>query len=320
MTIKEKQTFIRLAPLLDFLEFSEENRRLTLDRPPFPLLVPFRLAEKMEKNNPSCPIFRQFVPQQDEKNTSGNFFKEPVQDPLFRLGGKLLQKYEGRSLILTTKACAMHCRYCFRQNFSYETEKKGFAEEIALLRKNRTLHEVILSGGDPLSLDNKALISLLDAIASIDHIQIVRFHTRTPIGHPERIDAELLDYLKTFPKKIIFILHINHPKELDREIISCFDRLRELKIPLLSQSVLLKGVNDSVETLRELSFALFQAGVLPYYLHQLDRVQGAIHFEVDRQEGLALIEELRASLPGYLVPKYVEEIPQKPSKTEILPL
>ena len=317
MSTKKYPPFLHISLLLDFLEFSSENREKIAISTHFPLMIPYRLAAKMEKNNPECPIFLQFVPLKKELETRENFFSEPVADPLFQVGKKLLQKYEGRALVITTKACAMHCRYCFRQNFSYEVERKGFAEEITLLRNNLSLHEVILSGGDPLSLSNKALFALMDELAQISHIQIVRFHTRTPIGDPERIDNELIQFFATFNKKIVFVLHINHPKEIDGELKIALNPLRSIGVQLLCQSVLLKGVNDSVDTLKELSFTLFDAGILPYYIHQLDRFQGAAHFEVDPVRGFALIEELRTKIPGYLVPKYVQEIPHERSKTPI---
>ena len=320
MALVEKKTFIRLAPLLDFLEFSEQNRDLVWDRPKFPLMVPLRLAQKMEKNNPSCPLFLQFVPLKKEMLVEETYSHEPVNDPIFKLSPKLLKKYEGRSLLLTTKACAMHCRYCFRQNFSYETTTKGFEKEIELLQKNLTIHEVILSGGDPLSLHSKDLLSLMHQLERLEHVQIIRFHTRTLIADPEVLQEELLNFFQRSSKKIVFVVHVNHPKELGEDLRATFQKLKSSNVTLLSQSVLLKGVNDDAQTLKNLCLELFQYGVLPYYLHQLDRVQGAAHFYVERERGCSLIEELRASLPGYLVPKYVEEIPKKSSKTPIFSL
>jgi EF-P beta-lysylation protein EpmB len=317
VSLKNK-TFTTIDTLLDFLEFSEHNRALVWRRPRFPLMVPRRLAEKMGKNDPTCPLFLQFVPLLEETASLESFSLEPVNDPLFRLGPKYLQKYAGRSLILTTKACAMHCRYCFRQNFPYETTTGGFSQELDLIKKNTTLHEVILSGGDPLSLKNSALIPLLLELDTINHLQIIRFHTRTLIADPDRLDVELLSCLAQLKKNIIFVVHVNHPLELGEDLTKAFDRLKELKIILLSQSVLLKGVNDDVCTLEKLSFDLFRSGVLPYYLHQLDRVQGASHFEVPIEKGLELVEQLRERLPGYLVPRYVQEIPNQPSKTPLV--
>ena len=317
MTILEKKSFTKLGALLDFLEFSIENRALCWDRPHFPLLVPMRLALKMEKNNPYCPIFLQFVPLIKEQENHKGFLNEPVEDSLFRLAPKYLQKYEGRSLLLATKACAMHCRYCFRQNFSYETESEGFFQELELIRNNRELHEVILSGGDPLSLKNTSLIPLLNELNKIPHLKYIRFHTRTLIADPNRLDETLLEALSGLEKKVVFVVHVNHPKELGEDLRICFGHLQKIGVQLLSQSVLLKGINDDLWTLQSLFFALFDYGVLPYYLHQLDRVQGAFHFEVTPEKGLELIERLRGRMPGYLVPKYVQEIPHRRSKTPV---
>jgi EF-P beta-lysylation protein EpmB len=271
----------------------------------------------MEKNNPFCPIFLQFVPLVKEQENHERFLDEPVKDPLFRLAPKYLQKYEGRSLLLATKACAMHCRYCFRQNFSYETETEGFFQELELIRNNQELHEVILSGGDPLSLKNSSLIPLLSELNKIPHLKYIRFHTRTLIADPTRIDETLLKALSELKKRVVFVVHVNHPKELGEDLKACFDHLQKIGIQLLSQSVLLKGINDDLLTLQKLFFGLFDHGVLPYYLHQLDRVQGSFHFEVNPEKGLELIEKLRERMPGYLVPKYVQEIPQKRSKTPV---
>jgi EF-P beta-lysylation protein EpmB len=312
-----EKTFTNIAELLDFLEFDGTNREKVLVNPKFITLVPMRLAQKMAKNNPECPIFLQFVPLKKELEKDPSFNDEPVKDTLFKVGKKILQKYEGRSLILTTKACAMHCRYCFRQNFPYYTEQKGFREEIDLIKTRSDLHEVILSGGDPLSLDHKSLLELLHELNRIDHLQFVRFHTRTLISHPEKITEELIDFFKTTSKKIVFVLHINHPLEIDDQIVAVCTALKKVGVTLLSQSVLLKGVNDNYETLKKLCLHLFKAGILPYYLHQLDRVQGGKHFEVDKEVGLNLVQKLRESLPGYLVPKYVEEIPNQKSKTPV---
>lgn len=320
MPVLEKKTFTRLTPLLDFLEFSEQNRDLVWDRPKFPLMVPLRLALKMEKNNPHCPLFLQFVPLKKEMQVDENYSLEPVQDPIFRLTPKLLKKYEGRSLLLATKACAMHCRYCFRQNFSYETIQKGFQNEIALLQKNDNIHEVILSGGDPLSLQSKDLLELVDQLDAIEHLRIIRFHTRSLIADPLILKQELFDFFLRTGKKIVFVVHVNHPKELGEDLRVCFQKLKKCGVTLLSQSVLLKGINDEAAILKNLCLELFDHGVLPYYLHQLDQVQGAAHFYVERKTGLDLIEQIRSSLPGYLVPKYVEEIPKKTSKTPVFSL
>jgi KamA family protein len=211
----------------------------------------------------------------------------------------------------------MHCRYCFRQNFPYETKTHSFDNEIAYLERHSSIQEVILSGGDPLSLPDETLKNLFDALAAIDHIKIVRFHSRFLMGVPERIDESFIRLLKQFPKQIVFVLHANHPNEFDDDVWSAIKQIQLCGIPTLNQSVLLRGVNDSASIQEALSMQLISHGVIPYYLHQLDPVQGASHFEVAIEQGRAIIDELRSRLPGYAVPKYVAEIPGKPSKTAL---
>ncbi|MDB6081660.1 MAG: KamA family radical protein, partial [Chlamydiia bacterium] len=261
------------------------------------------------------PLFKQFVPLKKEGQNAEGFSIDPVQDISFRKEAKLLHKYEGRALIVTTSACAMHCRYCFRKNFPYETKEPTFEKELAILRADSSIQEVLLSGGDPLSLSDEALTSLLVEIEQIPHVRRIRFHTRFPIGIPERIDASFLQLLQECKKQIWFVIHSNHPQEFDEDIWQALKKIQKLGIPILNQSVLLKGVNDSVETLTALSEALVDHGVTPYYLHQLDRVQGTSHFEVTEEEGLRLMAAIQKQLPGYGVPKYVREIPGKASKT-----
>lgn len=310
--------FVNIAKLADFLQLTPEQRKqLSLLSKKFPLNVPLRLAAKMEKGSLEDPLFRQFVPLVQEEERSDGFSPDPVGDQCARKAEKLLHKYEGRVLLICTSACAMHCRYCFRQNFAYDSQDKTFEKEIDLIASDASIKEVILSGGDPLSLDNAILSRLLHALASIAHVKKVRFHTRFPIGIPERIDESFCSLLASLPLQFWFVLHINHPRELDDEVLSALKKLQRLGIPLLNQCVLLKGVNDSFDVLHELSQHLTDNGIIPYYMHQLDRVQGAAHFEVAQEEGLALIEALRKSLPGYGVPRYVQEIAGMPSKTPI---
>lgn len=211
----------------------------------------------------------------------------------------------------------MHCRYCFRQNFDYDTENKGFENEITLIAADPSIREVILSGGDPLSLSNDVLRALLIQLSAIGHLRHIRFHTRFPIGIPERVDEQFLSLLSSLPQRIWFIIHANHPRELDADVLSALKRLQKAGVVLLNQSVLLRGVNDNVDTLEELCLLLVDHGILPYYLHQLDRVEGAAHFEVAEERGKALITALNARLPGYAVPKYVQERAGDPNKTPL---
>ena len=311
----QKENYNQWKPLVDFLELDEENARSVLQRSRFVLNMPRRLATKIEKNNLDDPILRQFVPLREELATSSGFCSDPVGDGFSQKTNKLLHKYVGRALLVCTSACAMHCRYCFRQNFPYATEQKLFEEELEAISQDCTLEEIILSGGDPLSLSDRVLEQLLQDLDAITHVQRIRFHTRFPIGIPERIDDSFLAILSRVKAQLIFVVHINHPRELDEDVTASLKKIQKLGIPVLNQAVLLKGVNDNLLTLKTLFESLVNIGVLPYYLHQLDRVQGAAHFEVDEKIGLSLLEELRTCLPGYAIPQYVREIAGEPSKS-----
>lgn len=311
----QKENFTNWERLAMFLEMDQENRLQVLPLSQFPLNVPRRLAEKMEKNNLDDPIFRQFVPLQAEDRKVAGFCIDPVGDGNARKTSKLLHKYEGRALIVCTSSCAMHCRFCFRQNFPYETQKKMFEDELQAIAQDSSLEEIILSGGDPLSLSDLTLEDLLCDLSSIAHVKKIRFHTRFPIGIPERIDDSFLRVLSSAQGQVIFIIHVNHPKELDKAVLASLKNIQKLGIPVLNQAVLLQGINDDFLTLKSLFQTLTNHGILPYYLHQLDRVQGIAHFEVDEEVGMTLIEQLRTCLPGYAIPQYVREIAGMPSKS-----
>jgi EF-P beta-lysylation protein EpmB len=312
------QNFRSWKDLAQFLELDEVQQEHFLTHSQFPLNLPRRLAEKIEKKTTSDPILLQFVPSRKEGLIDDRYSLDPVQDKFFQKAPKFLQKYPGRALLVCTRACAMHCRYCFRKNFPYEVDRKDFSEEIELLRQDTSIKEVILSGGDPLSLSDLSLDHLLQELSLISHIKRIRFHTRFPIGIPERLDSSFLKILKQVPKQIYFIVHVNHPKELDPDIFTALKEVQKLGIPVLNQAVLLKGINDSVDTLQELCERLSDQGIIPYYLHQLDQVQGAAHFEVPLIQGQQLIHALTSRLSGYSVPKYVREIPGELSKTSLI--
>lgn len=312
----QKKSFTNVEAAADFLMLDAEKRKLLLLQPPFPFLLPIRLAEKIEKNSLVDPLARQFLPLKEEANSHENFIADPVHDAIFQKTPKMLHKYQGRSLIVTSGACAMNCRFCFRQNFHYQSAEKGFEKEIAYVKETPDLHEVILSGGDPLSMSDATLEKLLYALFSIDHVKLIRFHTRFPMGIPERISDDLLAIFRKTTKQIVFIIHSNHAKEFDIDVLSSLKKIQQLGIPLLCQSVLLKGVNDTLTSLRELCMTLVTNGIRPYYLNQLDRVKGAAHFEVPKEVGIKILAALKLELPGYAIPTYVEDIGQ-PSKTHI---
>ncbi|MGA7538103.1 MAG: KamA family radical SAM protein, partial [Steroidobacteraceae bacterium] len=231
----------------------------------------------------------------------------------------LLQKYRGRALLITTPTCAVHCRYCFRREFPYAQggEAPRWSEALAEIAADTSLEEIILSGGDPLSLSNARLENLTRALAAIPHVRRVRVHTRQPVVLPSRVDEGLTRWLRGSVLPVVFVLHINHPNELDAALIAACAKLRATGITLLNQSVLLAGVNDDVEVLAELSRRLFAAGVLPYYLHALDRVRGAAHFAVPDERARALVGQLAARLSGYLLPRLVREVPGAPAKVAL---
>jgi len=292
----------------DFLELSEANRTTFEQSPSFPLNVPFRLAQKIAKNDLNDPILKQFLPTTQERQRAPEFVDDPTQDISFQRDERLLHKYHGRALMIATGACAMHCRYCFRQNYDYPTNNHSLDRSLEIVANDPSIQELILSGGDPLSLMDQQLEHLFHKISQIPHIKRIRIHTRFPVGIPERIDEPFLKILEESKPQVWFITHINHPRELDEDVIKALKSITRLGIPVLNQSVLLQGVNDDLETLQMLSERLVDNGLLPYYLHQLDRVSGTMHFEVCESKGQELLEGLKSTLSGYAVPKYVKEI------------
>jgi EF-P beta-lysylation protein EpmB len=283
----------------------------------FSLNIPKRLAEKISKNPLKDPIALQFLPMKQEALIHTSFCNDPLSESNFKKTSKLLYKYQKRALLITTNACAMHCRFCFRRWFEHTKENTDFDKEIEWLRQHHEIEEVILSGGDPLSLPDSTLEKLFHALSSIPHIKIMRIHTRFPIGIPERIDDSFLSCLAACKLQKVFVLHVNHPLELDEDVQEKMHLLHSQGVLLLSQTVLLKGVNDTALLLEELMKRLISCRILPYYLHQLDRVQGTSHFEVPIEKGKHLMATLRENLPGYCIPRYVQETPFDRSKTPI---
>lgn len=286
----------------------------------FPLLVTRHYAGLMQQGNPADPLFRQVWPDAREDLVVPGFLADPVGDTEAMKAEGILQKYQSRVLVMPTGGCAIHCRHCFRRNFPYQDlHTQGFAERLRhFLPEHPEVDEVILSGGDPLLLEDEALSRIFQVIEANPQIQRVRIHTRFPIVLPSRFTPKLLQILANIGPQVILVVHCNHAQELDLKSAGVFAALRAQNVHLLNQSVLLAGVNDSAIVLAELSRKLFDQGVLPYYLHQLDRAQGAAHFEVSEERGKALMQELLAMLPGYLVPRYVREIQGEPGKSPIL--
>lgn len=276
----------------------------------FPFKVTRSFASRMAKGDPDDPLLRQVFPLVDELDSPQSFSKNPVGDLEALVSPGVLHKYQGRVLLITTAACAINCRYCFRREFPYNDAVLRPSDEhsgLHYIANNRDVNEVILSGGDPLLLQDSKLDHLIRKIAAISHITRLRIHTRLPIVLPSRITSELIQSLTETRLQTVLVIHSNHPNELNREVASAIAELHGASIPLFNQSVLLKGVNDLAETLIDLSEALFSLRIIPYYLHLLDKTKGTSHFDIPINEAKAIQKELRQQLPGYLVPRMVWE-------------
>ncbi|HET7308232.1 MAG TPA: EF-P beta-lysylation protein EpmB [Gammaproteobacteria bacterium] len=286
----------------------------------FPLRVPRAFVARMRPGDRHDPLLRQVLPIDAETTLAPGFTADPVGDIASAARPGLLHKYHGRVLLVATGACAVNCRYCFRRHFPYAEENPRsdhWRDALDYICGDETISEVILSGGDPLSLTDRRLAELAAAIAGIPHVRRLRIHTRQPIVLPSRIDQTFLDWFAPLPLKKIVVVHVNHANEIDTAVGAAFAALKDAGATLFNQSVLLRGVNDSTASLAALSETLFAAAVIPYYLHLLDRVAGAAHFEVPESRALALHRELRNRLPGYLVPRLVREQAGAPSKLPV---
>ena len=283
----------------------------------FPLRVPRGFAARMRHGDPDDPLLRQVLPLDEEMRPVPGFDADAVGDGPARAGRGLIRKYRGRALLIATGSCAVNCRYCFRRHFPYAEETAaaaGWREAVAAIATDPGIDEVILSGGDPLSLSTPKLAELTDALAAAPHLRRLRIHSRLPIVLPERVDDELTAWLGAMPWPATVVVHANHGNEFDPAVDAAMARLRGVGATVLNQAVLLRGVNDDEDALAHLCERGFKAGVLPYYLHQLDRVAGAAHFEVSDERAHALHEALRRRLSGYLVPRLVREVAGDASK------
>lgn len=302
--------------LIEQLELPADYIEQVLLQPQFPLLVPPAYLAKIKKGDPNDPLLRQILALKQETIPSEGFSSDPVGDNAAQKCQGILHKYQGRVLLLVTAACAIHCRYCFRQHFEYHAPNNDDVFEY--IQSDTGIHEVILSGGDPLLLSDQRLSTLLHKLQKIEHIKRVRIHSRVPIVLPQRMTADLMALLRSSQLHIVFVIHANHPNEIDTEVGAVLQQLVRQGIMVLNQTVLLKQVNDNPEILIQLSEKLFQYQVLPYYLHLLDKVQGAAHFEVSEHAALRLLDVLRCRLLGYLVPKLVKEVAGLPYKQPLL--
>ncbi len=287
----------------------------------FPLMLTESYAARMRPGDLTDPLLRQVLPLHAETESASGFTTDAVGDHAAQLAPGLLQKYAGRALLIATGACAIHCRYCFRRHFPYGDAPRKLDDwepALAALRADESIREIILSGGDPLMLTDRRLAELIALLAEIPHLQRLRIHSRLPIVLPSRVTDDLLELLTTSRFSVIMVVHANHPRELDLDCGPALRRLVRAGIPTLNQAVLLRGINDDANTLTDLCERLVDLGVLPYYLHQLDRVTGTAHFEVAEAVGLSLIRELQRRLPGYAVPRYVREEAGQAQKSPIV--
>ncbi len=281
-------------------------------------LFPIQLSQQLLKNHPlNGPVLKQYLPSIEELTNPPNYTDDPVGDISATLEPGVIKKYRHRVLLITNNTCPIHCRYCFRKDFPYpeiNPNTHQFKNALSLCEKDESINEVILSGGDPLSLEDNVLDKLFISLEKIPHIKTIRLHTKFPSIYPERITQEFLTTLKNCTLNKVCVFHINHPDEINAKFCAAVQKIKQTNTTTLNQSVLLKNVNDNANTLIELSNHLFSAGVLPYYLHMLDSAKGTHHFKVSTERAQHLIQQMKINLPGYLVPKLAQEIPGQDSK------
>lgn len=308
------------AELLAAVGLAHRTDLLPPDDAGFPLRVPRGFVARMRQGDPDDPLLLQVLPRQAEHVEAPGYTVDAVGDMASRASHGVLHKYDGRALLIASGSCAVNCRYCFRRHFPYGDEiaaASQWREALAHVAADTSIRELILSGGDPLSLATHKLEELTQGLAALPHVIRLRIHTRLPVVLPERIDDAFVAWLSALPLQKVVVLHANHANEFDAGVDAACARLRDAGATLLNQSVLLAGVNDDADALAAMCERSFAAGVLPYYLHQLDKVTGAAHFEVPDDKALGLVDALRARLPGYLVPKLVRELPGDPSKRPV---
>jgi EF-P beta-lysylation protein EpmB len=284
----------------------------------FAMRIPRHFVARMQRGNALDPLLLQVLPLGLETLATPGFVADPLEEQIANPVPGLLHKYYGRVLLITNGHCAVQCRYCFRRNFPYEDQnpgQKGWQRAFDYIAADPSIEEVILSGGDPLTLTDQSLKSLLQYIQKTPHLQTIRFHSRVPIVLPERIDPDFLNLFKNLPHNKVMVIHCNHAQELDESVRTALQNLKQAGFTLLNQSVLLRGINDQLSIQVNLQKKLFAYGVLPYYLHLLDHAQGTAHFEVDLATAESLLHQMRLALPGYLVPRLAREIAGEGSKT-----
>jgi len=312
--------FSNIEEICHYLNISQLAKELITTPSTFPLRVPREFVDRMEKGNLNDPLLKQILPIKDELRTASDFINDPVGDLDSMTETGVIHKYHGRVLLITTGSCAINCRYCFRRNFPYnnfQLSTKKYSNAIRYIQNQQDISEVILSGGDPLLLNDQKIIELIQQIESIPHIKRIRIHSRLPIVLPSRITTDFCNKLSLIKKDLILVVHSNHSNELNTQVKRACKKLKKANITLLNQAVLLKGINDNVEQLHALHEKLFSFNIMPYYLHLLDKAAGTVHFEVSEEIAIGLMNQLKKVLPGYLVPKLVREQAGASNKTII---
>jgi len=319
-SLDQLYAYLELSPQDLGLDLNPDLKNLsTAAASQFKIKVPMAYAQRISKKNPQDPLLLQVLAQPQEQLETIGYCKDPLAETNTKFNPLpgLLHKYHGRVLIMLHGTCAIHCRYCFRRHFPYEKNrpgKLGLEKILNYLNQDSSIQEIILSGGDPLINSDSYLENLIQEFNQIPHLKKLRFHTRIPVVLPDRITDDFVNILKKFKGQLIMVLHSNSAQEIDQSVKQALNKLRPFMI-LLNQAVLLKGVNDQKDQQINLHQTLFESGVLPYYLHLLDKVQGTAHFDISESDALKLIQEIQAELPGYLVPKLARELPYEKSKT-----
>lgn len=314
-----KTLFTDPLTLLTYLEISPDAMPWIKDQH-FPLRVPLSFAERMKKGDPNDPLLRQVLSIDLESHENNTTSCDPLNEKNYNPLPGLLHKYDSRVLLTFAPSCAVHCRFCFRRHFPYQDNnpgRQGWQAALDYIASHPNIVEVILSGGDPLMASDDHIAEFLNALSAIAHVKYLRFHTRLPVVIPQRIDRSFVDMLAPFRFHTSLVYHINHPNEITLDIAAGVHQLRAQQIMVFNHTVLLKTINNDVDCLRKLSHDLYSAGILPYYLHLLDPVAGAAHFHVAKEEAKSLENALRQTLPGYLVPRFVQEIPGEKNKVPL---
>lgn len=309
--------------LLSFLGLEPDQTDLrALASRDFPMLVPRPFATKMRHGDRRDPLLLQVLPSPEELRNPTGYSKDPLQEALKNPVPGLIHKYHGRVLLIAAPGCAVNCRYCFRRHFEYSANSPSqshWPQTLRYIAADSSISEVILSGGDPLLLSDSLLEEFIERISAIGHVRRLRIHTRLPVVLPTRLTQQLASILGQSRLQCVMVIHCNHANEIDEQLASSLKEAAGSGVTLLNQSVLLRGINDSAEVLATLSETLFSAGVMPYYLHLLDHVSGAAHFDVPRSRALEIYEELLGQCSGYLVPRLVRECPSTASKVLLTP-